>query len=187
MNKKLYRLWRQMTADKKRFGVMATLMAVGLLLWARLILLQDVPRVATADPDPGEQQPAQGPAAAGQERPTVEVWIPDQLALDLFALRPDRYNPNPDFNTSGPNVQADDPRADDWLRRESLLDEARGMTLQGIIQDARPFAVIDGVRVYVGDTVGGFVLIALDDRQRLVKLQSQSIQDLVVNLRMSDG
>ncbi len=186
MNKKLYKVWRQMTADKKRFGVMLSLAAVGLLLWGRLILLEKVPRIATADPDAAEQ--ADGPAAAPpRELPTVAVDLPEELSLNLFALRPDRYNRIPEPEEGEGEVQLGDPIDDEWERREALLDEARGMTLQGVIQGHQPFALIDDVRVHVGDSVGGFVLIELDFRQRLVKLRSESFEDLVVILRMSDG
>lgn len=186
MNKKLNRLWRQMTADKKRFGIMLSLVCVGLLLWGRLILLEKVPRIATADPDTAEQA-EQPPVRAARDRPTVAVDLPQALALDLFALRPDRYNPISDPESGEPGVQSVDPDADEWERREALMDEARGMALQGVFRGSQPFAVIDGLRVHVGDAVGGFELIELDDRQRLAKLRSTLFQDLVVILRMSDG
>lgn len=186
MNKTLYKVWRQLTADKKRFGLMLSLAAVGLLLWGRLILLEKVPRIATADPDATEQTDA--PALPPRpERPQVTVELPEDLAVNLFALRPDRYRLIPVAEEGEGEVQLGDPIDDEWDRREALLDEARGMTLQGVVQGHQPFALIDGVRVHVGDSVGGFVLIELDFRQRLVKLRSESFEDLVVNLRMSDG
>lgn len=186
MNKKLNRLWRQVTADKKRFGIMLALVAVGLLLWGRLILLEEVPRVATADPDANEADTTPPPPAA-RALPTVAVDLPDALALNPFALRPDRYKPLPVEETGEEPVQPDLAYADELDRREALLDEARGMVLQGVIQASTPFAVIDGVRVYVGDTVAGFIVIELDPRERKVKLQSEAFPDLVVNLRMSNG
>jgi len=186
MNKKLNRLWRQMTADKKRFGIMLSLVAVGLLLWGRLILLEEVPRVATADPDAATADPAPPPSPV-RPLPTVAVDLPDGLALNPFALRPDRYKPLPVEDSGEGPVQPDPDHADELDRREALLDEARGMVLQGVIQASSPFAVIDGVRVYAGDTVAGFIVIELDPRERKVKLQSEAFPDLVVNLRMSNG
>lgn len=186
MNKQLNRIWRQMTADKKRFGIMLSLVCVGLLLWGRLILLEKVPRVATADPDETEQVETEAPRAVPQ-RPTVAVDLPETLSLDLFAFRPDRYNPILDPESGEEGLQTVDPGADEWEQREALMDEARGMALQGVFRGSQPFAVIDGVRVYIGDTVGGFELIELSDRERYAKLRSESFVDLVVILRMSDG
>ena len=48
------RLWIQLTADRKRFAALCTCAAAGLLLWARLILVSDMPRTVLADPDSGE-------------------------------------------------------------------------------------------------------------------------------------
>ena len=186
MNKKLNRIWRQVTADKKRFGMMVALVAVGLLLWGRLILLEKVPRVATADPDSAETETDPSPSEV-RELPTVAVDLPSGLTLNPFALRPDRYKPVPVEETGEEAVQPDRAHADELDRREALLDHARELTLQGVIQAASPFAVIDGVRVYVGDTVGKFTVIELDPSQLKVKLRSQEFPDLVVNLRMSNG
>lgn len=186
MNKQLNRLWRQMTADKKRFGIMLSLVAVGLLLWGRLILLEKVPRIATADPDPPAAAPGEDTPTV-RALPTVAVDLPESLALNPFALRPDRYKPIPVEDSGEEPVQPDPSDADELDRREALLDEARGMVLQGVLQGASPSAVIDGVRVHVGDAVGGYTVIELDPRQRQVKLRSQDFPDLVVNLRMSNG
>ncbi len=49
MSVMLQRLWIQLTADRRKFGVLCAALAVGLLLWARIILTSSVPRTAVAD------------------------------------------------------------------------------------------------------------------------------------------
>ena len=186
MNKKLNRFWRQMTADKKRFGVMCACLAAGLLLWGRLILLEKVPRIATADPEQTEQ--AQ-PATTRQvpDRPTVALGLPDTLALDLFELRPNRYKPINDPTLGEGEVQEDEGPTDEWLQREALKDAARAMTLDGVVRGEPSFAIINGVRVYVGGRIDGFVLTGLSQQERKARLTSEMYEDLVIILRMSDG
>jgi hypothetical protein len=45
----LRRLWIQITADRRRFGLFCAMLGVGLLLWARLIVITNTPRTAVAD------------------------------------------------------------------------------------------------------------------------------------------
>ncbi len=45
----LRRFWIQITSDRKRFGVLCATIGVGLLLWARLIIVSQVPRTAMAE------------------------------------------------------------------------------------------------------------------------------------------
>ena len=49
MKRKLKRIWQQVTADKKRFGMFCSLLLVALLLWARIIVIARPPRTAVAD------------------------------------------------------------------------------------------------------------------------------------------
>ncbi|XAM01090.1 hypothetical protein OT109_06815 [Phycisphaeraceae bacterium D3-23] len=187
MNKKLNRLWRQMTADKKRFGIMCACLAAGLLLWGRLILLEKVPRVATADDPEQAEQAEPTPTRAVPERPTVAIDLPDTLAMDLFELRPNRYTPIKDPTLGEDEVQEDNGPTDEWLQREALKEAAREMTLDGVVRGERPFAIINGVRVYVGQRIDGFVLTGLSYQERKARLNCEQFEDLVVILRMSDG
>ena len=67
MQEQLQRAWRQLTADKKKLGLMVGLMAVGLLLWGRLMLKQ-VPQVATATDGSSVAAVEAVDAAASRER-----------------------------------------------------------------------------------------------------------------------
>jgi hypothetical protein len=46
-------IWRrltiQLTADRRKFGVLCTLTALGLLFWARIIVINNLPRTVLAE------------------------------------------------------------------------------------------------------------------------------------------
>ncbi len=46
----LRRLWIQITSDRKRFGLLCAMLLIGLLLWGRIIVTSNLPRMAVADP-----------------------------------------------------------------------------------------------------------------------------------------
>ena len=52
MNEWLQRIWIQLTADKRRFGALVVVVAVGMLFWARIIIISQPPQRAVADDDP---------------------------------------------------------------------------------------------------------------------------------------
>ena len=180
MNKKLKRAWRQATADKKKFGILVTMMAVGLLLWGRLILLEDVPKIATAD-DPNAPPADVGspaPLADGSEAfedapvlpplPEVRVALSEDLTLNLFAFRHNRYRPLPIEDSSEAGVQSGDGSDDEQLTRRELVELARGLRLQSVIQGASPAIVINGEVLRVGDSIDGFELVSFNNRSAKV-------------------
>ena len=62
MSPKLRRIWIQLTTDRKRFGILCAMVALGLLLWGRLIVVSNLPRTAVAEPQGGA--PAKGGTAS---------------------------------------------------------------------------------------------------------------------------
>lgn len=50
MHQKMRKLWQQLTSDRRRFGLFCGLLFVGLLLWARIIVIARPPRTAVAEP-----------------------------------------------------------------------------------------------------------------------------------------
>ncbi len=50
MQAALRRFWVQVTADRRRFGVLCVVATIGLLLWARMIIVSNMPRTAVAQP-----------------------------------------------------------------------------------------------------------------------------------------
>ena len=171
MKKKLNRVWRQATADKKKFGILVTMMAVGLLLWGRLMLLQDVPKMATAD-DPNAVQsgdPASGHLAetaaetmpALPPLPSVEVALSEDLTLDLFSFRHNHYKPLPIEDSPETRVQSTGDPDDD--RKRELVEMARSLRLQSVIQGNSPAIVINGEVLRVGDEIEHFKIVSFND------------------------
>lgn len=172
MKQKINRAWRQVTADKKKFGILVTMMAVGLLLWGRLILLEDVPKIATADPNATAQTDGTTPdGQVLQVTPTgpvlpplqeVSVTLSEDLPLNLFAFRHNRYKPLPD-EESGSNSAQLTGSTDDERKRE-LVELARSLRLQSVIQGDSPAIVINGEVLRVGDSIEGFELVSFNKR-----------------------
>jgi hypothetical protein len=50
MHKKMKRTWQRLTSDKRRFSLFCGLLFVGLLLWARIIVIARPARTAIAEP-----------------------------------------------------------------------------------------------------------------------------------------
>lgn len=172
MKIKLNRMWRQATADKKKFGILVTMMTVGLLLWGRLILLEDVPKIATADPDAAGQTP--GPTPEGQPSadseampvlPPLEevaVTLSEDLPLNLFAFRHNRYKPLPSEDSADEGSQLTGSTDDE--RKRELVELARSLRLQSVIQGNSPAIVINGEVLRVGDSIEGFEIVSFDER-----------------------
>ena len=170
MKTKLNRMWRQVTADKKKFGILCSMVAVGLLLWGRLILLEDVPKIATADPN-AAAQPGQTPEGQAQTAdtsapvlpslPTVATALSEDLTLNLFAFRHNRYKPLPTEESEGNGSQLTGSTDDE--RKRELVELARSLRLQSVIQGASPAIVINGEVLRVGDSIDGFELVSFQE------------------------
>jgi len=92
----LQRFWVQLTSDRKRFGLLCAVLAAGLLLWARLIIVSKVPRTAVADESPGlvagTDEVANGVDAIdrsdNRKRETVNLTLRLDEARDPFLINP---------------------------------------------------------------------------------------------------
>ena len=65
------RFWIQLTADRKRFGMLVGAVCIGLLLWGRLIVVRQPPRMALASEAEQKPKAAGAPSkrAAGADNP----------------------------------------------------------------------------------------------------------------------
>lgn len=174
MNEDLQRFWIRLTADRRKFSAMCALAAVGLLLWARLLLLHDVPRTGLAEPIPA----AEGATASTSEtneprkvdRPSIEsapvVYLDasTQLARNIFAA-PKSMFPQTEQAASvddvTPKSQTDtpeDPVEAEHLRVAAIEGQASKLHLDSLILGNAPAAVINNRVVRQGGRVDGFVL-----------------------------
>lgn len=150
-------IWIRLTSDKRRFGALCTLIGVGLLLWARLIIVSDLPKMAVAEPGVAEADPGARKAPRREAR-IVRVALDGEPGRDPFEIDPTHF-PRP----IDPTIEADDPsksrgEADEdpvgveaatTSRLRALVDR---LVLEAVMPTAS-LALVDGRRVEEGGTV----------------------------------
>lgn len=195
MNEDLQRIWIRLTADRRKFSAMCALGVVGLLLWARLLLLNDVPRTGLAEPAPAAEGASgvtsESEDAAKPNRPSVEsapiVYLdtPTTLARNIFAapkaMFPQTEQPGAVDDVT-PKSQTDTPEdvvKTESQRVEAIRAKAAQLHLDSLILGATPAAVINNRLVREGGQVDGFVL------ERVLKRSVILVRDQVrVELKM---
>ena len=180
----LRRLWIQATSDRKRFGLLCGLVVLGLLLWARIIVSESVPRTAVAGNDPilssvaGANGPDTGAGSDKRKIPPVRVELarlPERDPLQISAV----HFPRPTSVEALPQEGAKSPReaTENVDLEESRLTSRLGalvahFRLEAVMQ-GHPMAVIINAKTYqLLDSVP-----AIDDDQirfRLVDVRDRS-------------
>jgi hypothetical protein len=188
MNLIFRRLWIQLTADKRRFRALVTVMAVGMVLWAkpmglfiwtRLRMVTSIPRTAMADEEAVLQAPsptAQPPRVQSITLDTLAVRDPFLVSEALFP-KPTIATENDDQEEKSRPASADDPEEAERRLTNRLRDLASTLRLEALMSGL-PLAVINGVTVRVGESIipdesesAEFRLIEI--RSRSVILESQ--------------
>ncbi len=185
MKDHLNRLIQQVTADKKKLGIMICALAIGLLLWGRL-LLQGVPRTATADDPETQTQATNNPPPTSDQndrsyknRPVIHVDLPASPGRDIFGIDPSRYRrtPGAGLNDIGPKSAQVTPDVES--RIAVVRTEATELRLESVLAGARPRAYINGRLLAPGDEYEGFTLIQVTDRHVLLTKYG-----LIIRLKM---
>lgn len=181
MKHALERFWIQLTSDRRRLIAVCSLAGVCLLLWARLIFLEKIPRTGYADPGTAAQ--ATGPvtqsgvasptAANGQSgsgsvetkhpKPEIQVALPQALIRNVFAHPADfdaelaeRLPSRSQAAKSEPNTP--DPIVLERQHADEIHAQAAGLHLESIMQGAVPMAIVNGRVIRPGQRVDGFEL-----------------------------
>lgn len=165
MNDKLKKFWKQITADKKRFGAMAALLGVALLMWGRL-LLKDVPRTAVAEP---KEKEAQAAPFVLPKRPVVYVDLPQESARNPFAMDPAAFGfvEKPKTVIATQNLA---PEKSEEEKRAAIESALKGLKLRSTILGAQPHALIDDrILTLGGEPVPQFVITAITERSVTVQ------------------
>lgn len=165
-------IWIRLTADRRKFGAMCGLAAVGILLWSRLILLEDVPRSTFADPD--AETPAHNASATTgsddgasqnarrQRLPELRIELPTEDVRNLFVMRPEflahtaQVDPTPPVTPKSQTDPSEEIRERERKERIATEKAIRAMKLSSIVQGRTPIVVIDGRVLRVGDVHKGF-------------------------------
>ncbi|MCZ6543311.1 MAG: hypothetical protein O6768_06565 [Planctomycetota bacterium] len=151
----LRRLWIQITSDRKQFGILCAMLAVGLLLWARIIVTSNLPRTAVAD-DPKSParrglQPRGGVWGTSDkhQRPPVRVELSRLPRRDPFLISAQHFpKPTPvDMLTQDQAKLQRDTTENPEQAEARLIDQLRALIerfeLEAVMQ-GRPMAVING-------------------------------------------
>jgi len=159
---------RQITADKKKLGIMICTLAIGLLLWGRL-LLQGVPQTATAGDETtktAQSSPKDdnNPAASKRPRPVVRVDLPAEPGRDLFGLDPSRYKRTFHGSENHDDAKSTQITPDVDPRVAAVYQEATELKLESVVTGNQPRAYINGLLLQPGDEVEGFTLVKVTDR-----------------------
>jgi len=185
MKEHLRQLIYQVTADKKKLGIMLCALALGLLLWGRL-LLQGVPRTATADDPETQTQAADNPSTDDTQdsrslkhRPVIHVDLPASPGRDLFWLDPSRYRQTSDGGHHNIGPKSSQVMPDDDPQIAAVRQEAMELRLESVLTGIRPRAYINGRLLAPGDEFEGFTLIQVTDRHVLLTKYG-----LIIRLRM---
>lgn len=160
MHGTLRRLWLQLTIDRRRFGVLCGVIGCALLLWARLLILSDMPRTAIADPDAAAvaATASDGPAGSDKPKRAVRATLRANPSRDPFRTD-DRFFPRPTPVSDLPadlgkstSKRAEDPREVEARVRARLRDLVDRFTLDAVMSSGG-MAVIDGRTYRAGDLV----------------------------------
>jgi len=170
------KLKAQLLADTKKTIVMAITLAIGLLLWGRL-LLKDPPRTALADPEVVQTSEDDDSSSLLIERgKRVQVDLPEDLARDLFEIDPNRYKQTRSENFDPSQGKSGQSLTDRQIRIDRVRELAMMLTLQSVVVGSRPQAIINGRLVNVGDTVEGFVLVSVAERSVVLKREGVKVR-----------
>ena len=181
----LQRLWVRLTADRRRFGAFVLVLVVGMLLWARIIVVSNPPRKAVATPETSASS-ALADVSQDDAIETYEIALADEPTRNPFAISADHF-PKPNFlsNSDEETGKSDRFSADDAVRAElqrtaAIEAASKRLSLEAVMKAAQ-LAVIDGQMCRVGDTVESrsdesiqFTVIEIQERS--VTLESEGRQ-----------
>lgn len=169
----LRQMMGRMMADKKKLCIMASLLAVLLLLWGRLIL-KEVPRTAVADPIANQALDRWNMHAFADSKVNltrVEVELPNVLSRDLFTLDLLGYV----STETKPVVEVkleklEDKLADEKRKAEAVRLATTGLKLQTTVMADTKLALINGKLVREGEEVNGFKILKIMHRHVVLEM-----------------
>jgi hypothetical protein len=176
MNAWINKTFSDLRADRKKVTLMCGLLAIGMLLWGRLLIRQ-VPKTAVADPAAavatamGEEiKPAVKPTAT-KGRPKVEVVLSDETSRDPFSIDEQSFTRKFKAVAEIPVQAKSDPKPvdvpPDW--KAIVEKESAGLVLQSTMFSGQPRALINGELVSPGQTIKGFTLKSVAQREAVLE------------------
>ena len=158
MNKKMRLTWQRLIADRRRFGLFCALLMVGLLLWARIIVIARPPRTAVAAPEI---------EASTETLATVKTKVLP-VTLETYPAKNPFLMSSIAFPTSSDSADNKRPQyANTNIRAEQ--DLVAGLTLEGTMGE---MAVINGRVIKLGQVV---IVQDVPDPLRLTGLSGRTV------------
>ncbi len=163
---------RELRRSPLKGGTIAVLLAVGLLLWGRL-LLKEVPRTASAWRASVAVDDGAFDLGARPEKRPIELTDPGPPARDIFAIDPSHYR-----RTSSWRDEADREKSGRWGTENgvqaAVVSAAGKLRLTSVIEGEDPVVIINNQLLRAGDTIEGFTVVRLE--RRAVILESQGVK-----------
>ncbi len=158
MHRKIKKTWQQLIADKRRFSLLCVLFFVGLLLWARIIVIARPARTAIAEPVL-ESSVVALLTSDNVFAPVTLETIPEKnpFAVQAEAFPADHISTD---NSTG-IIQSN------GIHGENTI--ASSLTLEAVMGE---IAMINGRVVQLGDIVGP---LNSNNPLRLEKVQGRSV------------
>ena len=189
------RLWIQISTDKRRLSVLCTAVAIGLLLWARVIVIARMPRQAVADDPKAIVEPERGDAASEQElnREKTTVALERVPRRNPFVISPTHFpesTPVTDLRIEEEKSEPEQVEDQEHARARMLVELGELVKLYSLeaVMTGSPMAVISGETYRLGDWIP-----AIDHEQvrfRLVEVQPRSVilayEDHRFQIRIAD-
>ncbi len=182
----LRRLWIQITADRKRFGLFGVLLAVGMLLWARIIVISNPPRTAVAVP--GAIAPTPPDEPDNRLSPPLRVTLARWPDRDPFTINPEVFpKPTPlvDLDPDRGKLQVqptEDPEQAEARFRAQLRALVDRFKLEAVMRKP-PLAVISGKTYQLGDPIPAFeneeirfTLLVVGERSVTLEYESREFE-----------
>lgn len=187
----IWRRFRLELRNPRKAALLVVLLGFAMLLWGRL-LLEQVPRVASAEPDSVAQARHAGGAMTAAELdeqwadltslvepgpPPVSMGLADRIKRDLFALRRDRFERiRKDEKSSAPEGKSLPEPVDEMSRLEAVRDAAAGLRLESIVTGNPPRAMINGRIVAPEQQINGFTLVRVAARFVLLEREGVTVR-----------
>lgn len=177
MKQQLQTFWIRLTADPRRFGMLCACCGIGLLLWARLILVSDLPRMAIADPSEAAESPSDETDRAGDAlRTTQSVTLDERPLRDPFAVSDDVFprprNPEVLPTNTGKSRPLKAEEVSTALLRDFVVDsdDPKRWTVSVIVVPG--LAIVGAKSVRIGERIaagpGGHPVVLAEVRQRSI-------------------
>ena len=187
MQEQWQKIRTQLLADKRKLGIMICLGLVAVGMWVRVIashsppkaLAATTPTTANDQTDTTASTTYTAPQRTSRSNDTVALAEATSLKRNLFSFAPAGYRSTKPSNFQSITAKSTVESTDVQVRLAKVQQAAAGLTLQSVITGDHPKAVIDGQLVGVGDTVQGFTLKKVHDRQAVLEMNG-----IVVRLGM---